>query len=105
MYARNVTMKLKPNSAVEFASLVENEIIPLLRKQKGFREEISFVSPERNEAMAISFWDKQSHAESYNHVAYLDVLRILSKVVEAMPRIKTFEVSNSTSHEFAASAV
>ena len=91
MYARNVRIKLKTDSAPEFARLVEKEIIPLLHKQKGFKDEISFVSPERNEAMAISFWDKQDDAESYNHVAYLDVLKVLSKVVEAMPIMNTFE--------------
>lgn len=105
MYARNVSLKLKANSAPEFARLLEKEIIPLLRKQKGFQDEISFVSPERNEAMAVSFWDNQDDAEFYNHVAYLDVLKVLSKVVEAMPIMKTFEVSNSTSHKIAASAV
>jgi len=105
VYARNVTIKLKPNSAPEFARLIENEIIPLLRRQKGFNDVISFVSPERNEAMAISFWDKQEDAESYNHVPYVDVLRILSKVIEAMPIMKTFEVSNSTCRQIAASVI
>jgi hypothetical protein len=105
MYARNVRIKLKADSAQEFARLVEKEIIPILRKQKGFKDEISFVSLERNEAVSISFWDEQEDAEFYNHVAYLDVLRVLSKVVKAMPIMKTFEVSNSTSHNIAASAV
>jgi hypothetical protein len=105
MYARNVRIKLKADSAPEFARLLEKEIIPLLRKQKGFKDEISFVAPERNEALAISFWDKQHDAEAYNHVAYLDVLRVLSKVVDGMPTMETFEVANSTSHEIAASAV
>jgi hypothetical protein len=58
-----------------------------------------FMAPQRNEAIAISFWDKQVHAEAYNYIAYLDVLRILSKVVEEMPIVQTFEVANSTSHE------
>ncbi|HEU4340309.1 MAG TPA: hypothetical protein VFU31_01935 [Candidatus Binatia bacterium] len=105
MYARNVSLKLKPNSAPEFVRLIEKEIIPLLRKQKGFQDEISFVSAERNEAMAISFWDKQDDAQFYNHVAYLDVLKVLSRVVETMPIIKTFEVANSTSHRIAARCV
>ena len=105
MYARNVRIKLKADSAPEFTRLIEKEIIPILSKQKGFKDEISFVSLERNEAIAISFWDKQEDAESYNHVAYLDVLKVLSKVVETMPIMKTFEVGNSTYYQIAASAV
>jgi hypothetical protein len=29
-------MQLKPNNVKEFTRTIENEIIPLLRKQKGF---------------------------------------------------------------------
>jgi len=49
MHTRNVSMKLKANSAPEFTRTLEKEILPLLRKQKGFKDEISFVAPERNE--------------------------------------------------------
>ena len=105
MYTRNVSIKLKSNSAAEFTRTLEKEIIPLLRKQKGFQDEISFVAPERNEAVAISFWDKRDNAEGYNREKYPEVLKALSKVVEGTPRVETFEVANSTSHQIAASAV
>ena len=105
MYTRNVSMKLKANSAPEFTRTLEKEIIPLLRQQKGFQNEISFVAPERNEAVAISFWDKKESAEDYNREKYPEILKALSKVVEGTPRVETFEVANSTSHEIAASAV
>lgn len=105
MYTRNVSMKLKANSAPEFTRTLEKEIIPLLRKQKGFKDEISFVAPERNEAVAISFWDKKDSAEAYNREKYPEVLKALSKVVEGTPRVESFEVANSTSHQIAASTV
>jgi heme-degrading monooxygenase HmoA len=105
MYTRNVSLKLKANSAPEFTRTLEKEIIPLLRKQKGFRDEISFVAPERNEAVAISFWDEKESAEAYNREKYPEVLKALSKVVEGTPRVEAFEVANSTSHQIAASAV
>jgi hypothetical protein len=102
MYTRNVRIRLKADSVPEFRRLLEKEIIPLLRRQKGFQDEISFVAPERNEAVAISFWDRQDSAEAYNHRAYLDVLRVLSKVVDGMPVMDTFEVATSTFHQIAA---
>ncbi len=105
MYTRNVSIKLKANSAPEFTRTLEKEILPLLRKQRGFKDEISFVAPERNEAVAISFWDKKESAEAYNREKYPEVLKALSKVVEGTPRVETFEVANSTSHQIAASAV
>jgi len=103
MFARNVKVKLRANSAAEFSRLLRQQIIPLLRTQKGFRDEITLITPERNEAIAISFWDNQDNADAYNHVAYLDVLRVLSKVVESMPIVETFEVADSTLYESAVS--
>jgi hypothetical protein len=85
MYIRNIRLKLKANSVPEFTRLLEKEIIPLLRKQKGFQDEISFVAPERNEAVAISFWDKQDDAEAYNHATYLDVLDSCRKWLPGCP--------------------
>jgi heme-degrading monooxygenase HmoA len=105
MYSRNVSLKLKADSAPEFARTLEKEIIPLLRKQKGFQDEITFVAPERNEAIAISFWDKKESAEAYSRERYPEVLKVLSKVIEGDPRVETFEVANSTSHQIVPSAV
>ena len=42
MFARSVSLYLKPNSVAEFTRAIENEVIPLLRKQKGFQDEITF---------------------------------------------------------------
>jgi heme-degrading monooxygenase HmoA len=102
MFTRHVTIKLKANSAAEFTRVIENEIIPLLRKQKGFRDEVTFVVPERSEAIALSFWDTKENAEAYNRTGYQEVLKTLSKVVEGDPKIETYEVANSTFHKIAA---
>jgi hypothetical protein len=105
MYSRNVTFKLKAQSATEFTSVIEGVVIPLLRRQKGFEDEISFIAPERNEALAISLWDKKEDADAYDRKTYPDILKILASVIEGTPKVETFEVGNSTSHQIAASAV
>ena len=104
MFTRNVTMKLKANTAPEFNRLIENEILPLLRKQPGFRDEITFVAPGRSEAVAISFWDTEENCEIYSRAAYPEILKIVAKVVEGTPKVETFELSNSTLHKLAAKA-
>jgi hypothetical protein len=102
MYAWNIRIKLKANSALEFSQLIEQKIIPLLRAQNGFRDAIVLVAPQRDEAMAMSFWDNQTSADVYNHVAYLDVLRILSTVVKTVPVVETFDVIGRRLQEAAA---
>ena len=103
MFGRQVTLKLKSNSGTELNRINEAEIIPILRKQKGFRDETTFIAPERSEAVANSFWDTKADAEAYNHTAYPDVLKTLSNVIDGTPTVKTFEFASSTLQPVAAS--
>jgi hypothetical protein len=80
MYCRNVIFKLKGKSAVEFTRILEEEIIPSLRGQRGFEDEISVIVPERNEAVAISLWEEIDDAEIYHQKTFPSVVKILSKV-------------------------
>lgn len=102
MYARKVSMQLKPNSVAELTQRLEKEIIPLLRKQKGFQDEITFVVPGGTDAFGISLWENKENAEAYNGAPYTEVTKILSRLVEGTPKVETFEVANSTFHKIAA---
>ena len=104
MFARTVNLRLKPKSVAELTQTVDKEIIPLLRKQKGFQDEITFVVPGGTEAVAISLWDQKENAEAYGRAVYPQVLSALAKVVEGTPQVQTSEVSNSTFHKIAAHA-
>lgn len=96
MFARNVHMQLKPNTATQFTQTLEKDVIPLLRKQPGFQEEIAFIAPNGNEAYAISFWESKEKAEAYNRSGYPEVLKALAKVVEGTPQLLGYEVCSST---------
>ncbi|MGI9166566.1 MAG: antibiotic biosynthesis monooxygenase family protein [Pyrinomonadaceae bacterium] len=102
MFTRHVILQLKPNTATEFTDIVESKILPLLRKQKGFRDEITFIAPDRSEAIAISFWDTKEAAEDYDLSGYPEVLKTLTNLVEGTPRVGTAEVATSTFHKLAA---
>jgi len=103
MFTRHVIMQLKPNNkTTELIDVVEREILPLLRKQKGFRDEITFVATDRSEAIAISFWDTREAAEAYNLSGYPEVLKTLTNLVEGTPRVGTAEVLTSTFQKLAA---
>lgn len=102
MFARTVRMQLRPNSVPEFTLTVEKEIIPLLRKQQGFKDEITFVPSDGKEAIAISLWEQKENADAYSRGAYPEVLKAMAKVVEGTPQVQTSEVSNSTWHKIAA---
>ena len=102
MYARNVALNLKPNSASEFTNTFEKDILPLLRKQNGFKDEITFLGASGKDALAISLWDRKESADQYSRDTYPQVLKGLAKVVEGTPKVDAYEVCNSTFHKIAA---
>ena len=102
MFARNVSIHLKPNSSVAFTKQIENETIPTLRKQQGFQGELTFLAPGRTEAVAISLWDNKENADAYARTGYPEVLKNLNNFVEGTPNVQTYEVANSTFHKIAA---
>ena len=103
MFGRQVTLKLKPNSATELNRIATAEILPILRKQKGFRDETTFIAPERSEAIVNSFWDTKADAEAYGSTAYPEVMKTLSNVIDGTPTVKNFEFATSTLQPLAAS--
>ena len=102
MYARNVNLSLKLNTASEFTQTFEKDILPLLRKQNGFKDEITFLGEDGKDAVAISLWDRKESADRYGRDTYPQVLKGLAKVVDGTPEVHAYEVSNSTYHKIAA---
>ena len=71
MFARNMAIHLKPNSLTEFTWIFDADVLPMLRKQVGFRDEITFsISPSGIRLTAISLWDTKENAEAYNTAGY-----------------------------------
>jgi hypothetical protein len=94
-------MNLKANKGDEFIQTLENEILPLLRKQNGFEDEITLASREGKKAVAISLWDRKESADVYSRETYPQVLKSLAKVVDGTPEVQVYELVSSTFHEAA----
>ena len=105
MFARHVTLQLKANMEKEFPVVFEKEILPLLRRQKGFLDELLLVTPEKREVVAISLWDTKEYAEAYNRELYPQIEKIVNRFIEGFPVVKKFEAEYSTFHKIAFAAV
>ena len=69
MFVRQVTAHFKPDKIDLFNQRLENDVIPLLKKQPGFRDELTFFDKDNDEAIAMSFWDSKQDAEDYERVS------------------------------------
>jgi hypothetical protein len=98
MYARNVSFRIKANLQSDYAHSFENQVLPLLQKQKGFKEETTLCNPGSQDAISISLWEHKRDADDYNTHVYPGVLKTLEKVIDGTPRVQTFETVVSTFH-------
>lgn len=98
MFTRQVTMHLKPNCVKKYTQTLENEVIPMLRSQKGFQDEISFVNTAGTEATGISMWKTREDAETYERTTYKKVITALADIIDGTPEVTTGEITNSTPH-------
>ncbi len=92
-YARNVQFHIKNGKEVEFNNLFEKEVLPILRKQDGFQEEVALVNPKG--AHFISLWDNQKSAQTYATATYPQVLAKLTPFIEGTPSVETYETASS----------
>jgi heme-degrading monooxygenase HmoA len=88
----------------DYTRTLENEILPLLRKQKGFKDEITLSNPGSTDVITISFWENKADAEAYRTDAYPEVLKTVARMIDGTPRVETFEQVTSTFHHVAVAA-
>lgn len=99
MFTRIVSMQVKPNVHSQFIEVFENQVIPTLRKQQGFKDELLFISPVGPEVVSISLWESKENAETYNRAMYPEVLKTLAKFIEPTPKVETYELAYSSFHK------
>ena len=105
MFARNVSFHLKSNMLADYTRTFDKDILPLLRKQNGFKDEITFSTPGGVDVTAISLWDNKASADTYGSNSYPEVLRTMARFIEGTPTVHTSDVVNSTFHTIAAHAI
>jgi hypothetical protein len=104
MFARNVSIHLKSNMLSDYTRTFESDVLPLLRKQNGFKDEITFADAGEVNVTAISLWENKTDAEAYNTNTYPQVLKTMARFIEGTPKVQTSDVVNSTFHKIAVHA-
>ncbi len=100
MFAGNVSLRLKPNTLPIFTKTLEDQILPMLRKQVGFQDAI-VLENEGTHVTAIRLWDSREHADAYHKSTFPQVLKSLEKTLDGQPTLRMVTVVHSTSHQLA----
>jgi hypothetical protein len=100
MFARKVSVCLKPNTLRPFVHLVEAELLPWLKTQNGFVDLITLACPDAIEVQVISFWESARSAETPSEAYPQKVVKMLEVLLDGISYGKTFEVVSSTLDRF-----
>jgi len=100
MFARKAFFRLKSiGVSSEFKWTFDNEVLPLMRAQKGFVGELMLANPGSLERITTSLWESPADAETYRLNIYPRVLKVLSKTIDGTPKIHTFDAVSLTLHD------
>jgi heme-degrading monooxygenase HmoA len=103
MFTRTVEVTAKSGKARELATTINDKVLPILKKQTGFLDEIVLVSDtEPNRVLALSFWNRREDAERYQREQYPTVHQMIRHLLETEPLVRTFNVDVSTMHKIVA---
>jgi len=104
MFARLVKTNIKADHVAEFNQKFEDQVLPMLRKAKGFRNATTLIGAAGTEGVSLTFWDLKEDTEAYNSTTFPEVLKILSTALQGTPYVKVYEVTSSTFDKVAAPA-
>ena len=79
MFTRVVELVSKQGKARELSSTINDKIVPILKKQPGFADEIVLVADaDSNRVLALSFWKTREDAERYQREQYNSFAKLCS---------------------------
>ncbi len=103
MFTRTVEITTKSGKARELATIINDKVLPILKKQAGFVDETVLASDtDANRVLALSFWNSKEDADRYNREQYPAIHEMIRHLLEADPVVRTFNVDSSTTHRIAA---
>jgi hypothetical protein len=99
VFARMLTMDVKPGQASALAEAVDQTVVPTLRKFKGFRDQLTMLSPDGSKMVAMSFWDSAPEADVYEHEGWPRVLELYHSLADGTPVLSTYDLVYSTAYQ------
>jgi heme-degrading monooxygenase HmoA len=86
----------KPGKKTEFITAWNHEILPTLKKQQGFVDEILlFGTTDPDLGVGLSFWKTSEEAERYHREVFPRVASSVQHLLDSAPKVRSFNVEAS----------
>jgi heme-degrading monooxygenase HmoA len=87
--ARSVRFDIAANKNEEFHTLFQSKVLPTLKKQDGFKNELLLV--DNQHVLAISVWNNADAARKYETATYPEIDKTLRPVMDGRATVETFQ--------------
>jgi len=86
--ARSVRFDIATDKNEEFHTIFRNDVLPILKKQDGFKDELLLVQDQH--VLAISVWNNLDSARKYESATYPQLDKTLRPVMLGKPTVETY---------------
>ena len=105
MYTRIVEVNCKPGKSKELCQMVQDKVVPIMRKLDGYRDGVLLISQsDSDRVLSISFWNSRQDAERYQREQFPQIIDSLRDLCVAEPQTQTYDVAVSTAHQITTKA-
>lgn len=87
--ARSIRFDIATDKNEAFHTMFKNEVLPILKKQDGFKNELLLVQDQH--VLAISFWNNADSARKYETATYPQLDKTLRPLMSGRPTVETFQ--------------
>lgn len=93
MYMLLIEGKIKRGKKEEFLKVWNSQILPLLKSQSGFVDEVLLFEQGNEAPTGLSFWKTREEAERYRDNNFSKAKSSVSHLIESPPTIRGFDVA------------
>jgi heme-degrading monooxygenase HmoA len=91
MYARLVTLKLKPGS-MSTAEKLADQAVSIIRGLKGFKDVTFFGNNDTGEYGSLSLWKTEEDAKAVSKATQLQIRDVVGDLLMERPMVRICEV-------------
>jgi quinol monooxygenase YgiN len=103
MFTRIVECYVKKEKRQDFASKMQNVVLPILQTQPGFVDLLALGSEDEPErTLSISIWKSRADAERYHREHFDEIMDTVRPLLRDEPSVEFYNVDASTAHRIAA---
>lgn len=95
MQVLHIDARLKPGRKEDFLKTFNSLVLPLLKQQDGFVDEILLFEDGTNTGIALSLWNSRKEAEQYQNNVLEKTKSFVEHLLESNVTVRSFEVAAS----------